>query len=438
MVASCWIMVVGVGLLDLRSVAVHQALSTCITSITSRVVCCSSLCQLHSSCSLYSPSPSRSVFSTTVTQLASSLPVMTLGAVSFAAEDDITPGRTSYDILALPQTATQSDIQRAYKQLATRYHPDRMKDGNTAHFRAITAAYELIANPVNRAIYDMECGLVEATPEHLSHIHRLRRVEAMQALRLMFAKCHAVTQHEMASGGLLILQAQYGQLDSPQHILDVTMQLQTAVQDGMLVVKGGSSKSWLDGFYDPTEGGTNVLDVVYKVDGAMYRAVVGDEDELILPHANHRMPASAVRQWERRYTLRAVDLTEQAVKRRRRYIAAASIVAAVSVGAVVYYRHSSRGKPGVAVSGTSAEGGQSWVSGLGGVVGRGSEQVREVVMQWLALLSQWTAICLQHLPSAVRDSPVVKQLGAGLVPSNSLQWLGEKMPQLRLVSSPAV
>ena len=366
---------------------------------------------------------------------------MTLGSVSFAAEDSPS-SRTSYDVLGLPPTATQSDIQRAYKQLATRCHPDRMKDGNTSHFRAITAAYEVIANPVNRAIYDMECGLVEASPEHLSHIHRLRRVEAMQALRHMFAKCHAVTQHEMATpGGLLILQAQYGQLTHPQHVLDVTMQLQSQVQESMLLLKGGSSKSWLEGFYDPTEGGENVLDVVYRVDGVLHRAVVRDEEELLVPHANHRMTAEEVRQWEKRYTLRAVDLNEAAIKQRRRYIAAASIVAVVSIGAVVYYRHtgSRRGKAGtVVVGGTVGEGKEGWVSGLGGVVGRGSEQVREVVLQWLALLSEWTAMCLQQLPSAVKDNRVVQQLGAGLIPTNSLQWLGERMPQLRIASTSAV
>lgn len=365
---------------------------------------------------------------------------MTLGSISFAAECDDTTAHNSYSILSLSPSATQSDIQRAYKQLATRYHPDRMKGGDTSRFRAITAAYELIANPVNRAIYDMECGLVEATPEHLSHIHRLRRVEAMQSLRLMFAKCHDVTQYELASeGGLLILQAQYGQLDSPQHILDVTMQLQTAVQHGLLLLKGGSSKSWLDGFYDPTEGGTNTLEVVYKVDGVMHRAVVADEEELLLPHANHRMSPAAVRQWEGRYTLRAVDLNEQAVKRRRRYVAAASIVAAVSIGAVVYYRHTSTSRAGkssgaTGSNGTVSDGKEGWVSGLGGVVGRGSEQVRELVSQWLALLSQWTAMCVQQLPAALRDNRVVQQLGAGLVPTNSLQWLGERMPQLRLPS----
>ena len=369
---------------------------------------------------------------------------MTLGTVSFAAETDDMSTRNSYDILNLPHTATQSDIQRAYKQLATRYHPDRTKDGNTTHFRAITAAYELIANPVNRAIYDMECGLVEASTQHLQHIHRLRRVEAMQALRLMFAKCHAVTQYEMASGGLLILQAQYGQLDSPQHILDVTMQLQSQVQDGMLLLKGGSSKSWLEGFYDPTEGGTNTLDVVYKLDGVMHRATVDDEDELLLPHANHRMTEREAGVWERGYGLRAVDLEVEAVKRRRRWIAAGCmVVGAVGVGAVVYYRRSGKaGKAGVAAGAgggvvVKIKGGEGWVSGLGGVVGRGGEQVKDVVLQWLALLSHWTATCVQQLPSAVRDNRVVQQLGAGLVSSNSLQWLGERMPQLpRLPSTP--
>ncbi|MCO5602603.1 hypothetical protein L7F22_056737 [Adiantum nelumboides] len=65
---------------------------------------------------------------------------------------------TFYDILKLPPDVGLSDIKRAYRQLARRYHPDVCPLGraeeSTRRFIEIQEAYETLSDPRSRAVYD--------------------------------------------------------------------------------------------------------------------------------------------------------------------------------------------------------------------------------------------------------------------------------------------
>jgi curved DNA-binding protein len=64
-------------------------------------------------------------------------------------------GRDFYDVLGVARTAGQEEIQRAYRTLARRYHPDlNAEPGADARFREVTQAYEVLADPERRARYD--------------------------------------------------------------------------------------------------------------------------------------------------------------------------------------------------------------------------------------------------------------------------------------------
>src|SRR6202046_5412870 len=63
--------------------------------------------------------------------------------------------RDFYEILDVPRTATQDEIQRAYRKLARQHHPDVNKDpGAEDRFKEISEAYDALSDPQTRRRYD--------------------------------------------------------------------------------------------------------------------------------------------------------------------------------------------------------------------------------------------------------------------------------------------
>ena len=58
-----------------------------------------------------------------------------------------------YKILDVEKSASQDDIKKAFRKLATKYHPDK-KGGNEAKFKEISEAYSVLSDSKKRAEYD--------------------------------------------------------------------------------------------------------------------------------------------------------------------------------------------------------------------------------------------------------------------------------------------
>lgn len=61
-----------------------------------------------------------------------------------------------YETLSVSRNASGSDIKKAYRKLAMKYHPDRNPDDKAAEerFKACTEAYEVLSDERKREIYD--------------------------------------------------------------------------------------------------------------------------------------------------------------------------------------------------------------------------------------------------------------------------------------------
>lgn len=65
-------------------------------------------------------------------------------------------GKSYYDTLQVPRSASDEQIKRAYRKLALKYHPDKNPGNEEANkrFAEINNAYEVLSDSQKRDIYD--------------------------------------------------------------------------------------------------------------------------------------------------------------------------------------------------------------------------------------------------------------------------------------------
>ena len=71
---------------------------------------------------------------------------------------------THYQLLGVDADASSDEIQRAYRLLALRLHPDVAPDADPAAMAAINGAWSVLSDPARRAAYDAGLGRPEPPP----------------------------------------------------------------------------------------------------------------------------------------------------------------------------------------------------------------------------------------------------------------------------------
>ena len=82
------------------------------------------------------------------------------------------PKKDYYNILGVPQTATDDDIKKAYRKLAMQYHPDKnpgKEKWANEKFKEINEAYGVLGNVDKRKQYDQFGTTGDASDVFNSH-----------------------------------------------------------------------------------------------------------------------------------------------------------------------------------------------------------------------------------------------------------------------------
>jgi len=71
-----------------------------------------------------------------------------------ASEKQSAPFTDYYELLGVHTAADDEQLRRAWRQLAAQWHPDRAGLDATATFQQLSAAYDILSDPIARAAYD--------------------------------------------------------------------------------------------------------------------------------------------------------------------------------------------------------------------------------------------------------------------------------------------
>ena len=69
-----------------------------------------------------------------------------------------------YEVLQISCNADAETIHRVYRLMATRFHPDNPRTGDTETFLLLRRAYQVLADPEQRAKYDAVHMIEEEAP----------------------------------------------------------------------------------------------------------------------------------------------------------------------------------------------------------------------------------------------------------------------------------
>ena len=100
-----------------------------------------------------------------------------------------------YELLQVSPGAEPETINRIYRLLAQRYHPDNQQSGNENRFRQILEAYTVLSDPEKRARYDIghqqrrqDRWKLVTSGAHLENDFELEQAVRLSILEALYAK----------------------------------------------------------------------------------------------------------------------------------------------------------------------------------------------------------------------------------------------------------
>lgn len=100
-----------------------------------------------------------------------------------------------YDLLQISTTAEPETINRVFRLLAQRFHPDNQQTGDEKRFQAILEAYSVLSDPEQRAKYDLrherqrkERWRLVASADQVENDFEMEQAARLMVLEVLYTK----------------------------------------------------------------------------------------------------------------------------------------------------------------------------------------------------------------------------------------------------------
>jgi curved DNA-binding protein CbpA len=109
--------------------------------------------------------------------------------------------RRYYELLDISEDATPEQIEKAYKRMASKHHPDKNLGNETEaaeRFKEIKTAYECLSDPERRAAYDEsgDTSVEMGNPAEDLLMQLMNNIiDSFETMADCFAKCYQVLQN---------------------------------------------------------------------------------------------------------------------------------------------------------------------------------------------------------------------------------------------------
>ncbi len=121
-----------------------------------------------------------------------------------------------YDVLEVSRNASQEAIEKMFRHLATKHHPDAGGDAQT--FNRLVEAFEVLRNDDNRSAYDAE--LISETQEISRLVENSKQAGPDAAIRHELLCLFYARRREQGSSPALGEVAIQKTLNQPEHVIE--------------------------------------------------------------------------------------------------------------------------------------------------------------------------------------------------------------------------
>ena len=187
-----------------------------------------------------------------------------------------------YDILDVPRDTDTDTIQKKFKKLAVKLHPDKNKDdpNATEKFQQLTKAKEILTNPESRDKYD-RYGITDEQDEHRMNNEMMQEMMIKQKLRDVVQINISLSDILNENGYKKKLNLQREVINSvqrKQHTekFDVTLELDSTTPINKPIIFEGKGKK-----YDNLTGDLVIMlnikpDSTYKINKSNYNLITNN------------------------------------------------------------------------------------------------------------------------------------------------------------------